>query len=63
MQATITLFVEKWKGAFIKVEVFIRINMVCIFFLFAFLLFNPVALRTAKTLWSFGCSGCKRVQA
>ena len=32
MQATITLFAEKWKGAFIKVEVFIRINMVCKYF-------------------------------
>ena len=24
--------------------------------------FNPVVLRTAKTLWSFGCSECKRVK-
>ena len=23
---------------------------------------NPVALRTAKTLWSFGCSECNRVK-
>ena len=23
--------------------------------------FNPIALRTAKTLWSFGCSECDRV--
>ena len=22
---------------------------------------NPTALRTAKILWSFGCSECKRV--
>ena len=22
---------------------------------------NPIALRTAKTLWSFGCSECNRV--
>ena len=22
---------------------------------------NPVALRTIKTLWSFGCSECNRV--
>ena len=21
---------------------------------------NPIALRTAKTLWSFGCSECSR---
>ena len=27
------------------------------------LLFNPFALRTAKTLWSFGCSECNRVKA
>ena len=25
------------------------------------LCFNPVALRTAKTLWSLGCSECNRV--
>ena len=25
-------------------------------------LFNPIALRTAKTLWSFGCSECNRVK-
>ena len=24
--------------------------------------FNPIALRTAKTLWSFGCSECSRVK-
>ena len=24
--------------------------------------FNPVALRIAKTLWSFGCSECNRVK-
>ena len=24
--------------------------------------FNPVVLRTAKTLWSFGCSECNRVK-
>ena len=24
--------------------------------------FNPVALRTAKTLWSFGHSECNRVK-
>ena len=24
--------------------------------------FNPAALRTAKTLWSFGCSECNRVK-
>ena len=24
--------------------------------------FNPTALRTAKTLWSFGCSECRRVK-
>ena len=24
-------------------------------------LINPIALRAAKTLWSFGCSECKRV--
>ena len=23
---------------------------------------NPIALRTAKTLWSFGCSECNRVK-
>ena len=23
--------------------------------------FNPIALRTAKTLWSFGLSECSRV--
>ena len=23
---------------------------------------NPIALRTAKTLWSFGCSECRRVK-
>ena len=23
--------------------------------------FNPIALRTTKTLWSFGCSECNRV--
>ena len=23
--------------------------------------FNPIALRMAKTLWSFGCSKCNRV--
>ena len=26
------------------------------------LLFNPIALRTAKTLWSFDCSECNRVK-
>ena len=26
------------------------------------LYFNPTALRTAKTLWSFGCSECNRVK-
>ena len=26
------------------------------------LVFNPVALRTAKTLWSFGRSECNRVR-
>ena len=25
--------------------------------------FNPFALRTAKTLWSFGCSECKWVKS
>ena len=25
-------------------------------------LFNPIALGTAKTLWSFGCSECNRVK-
>ena len=25
--------------------------------------FNPIALRVAKTLWSFGCSECNRVTA
>ena len=24
--------------------------------------FNPIALRMAKTLWSFGCSECNRVK-
>ena len=24
--------------------------------------FNPIAFRTAKTLWSFGCSECNRVK-
>ena len=24
--------------------------------------FNPIALRTAKTLWSFDCSDCNRVK-
>ena len=24
--------------------------------------FNPIALRMAKTLWSFGCSECNRVE-
>ena len=24
---------------------------------------NPVALKTAKTPWSFGCSECNRVNA
>ena len=24
--------------------------------------FNPIALRTAKTQWSFGCSECNRVK-
>ena len=23
---------------------------------------DPIALRTAKTLWSFGCSECSRVK-
>ena len=23
---------------------------------------NPIALRTAKTVWSFGCSECNRVK-
>ena len=23
---------------------------------------NPIAVRTAKTLWSFGCSECNRVK-
>ena len=27
-----------------------------------YVLFNPVALRTAKTLWSFGHSECSRVK-
>ena len=27
-----------------------------------FCLFNPIALRMAKTLWSFGHSECKRVK-
>ena len=27
----------------------------------ALMVFNPIALRTAKTLWSFGCSECNRV--
>ena len=26
------------------------------------ILFNPIALRTAKTLWSFGRSECNRVK-
>ena len=26
-------------------------------------LFNPTALRTAKTLWSFGCYECNRVKS
>ena len=25
-------------------------------------IFNPIALRTAKTLWSFGCFECNRVK-
>ena len=25
-------------------------------------IFNPIALRMAKILWSFGLSGCKRVK-
>ena len=29
---------------------------------FSGLLLNPIALRTAKTLWSFGCSECNRVR-
>ena len=29
---------------------------------FLFLVLNPTALRTAKTLWSFGCSECNRVK-
>ena len=27
------------------------------------LVVNPDALRTAKTLWSFGCSECNRVKS
>ena len=38
-----------------------RISMVVAFcFLFSI---NPIALRTAKTLWSFGRSECNRVNA
>ena len=25
--------------------------------------YNPIALRMANTLWSFGCSECNRVKA
>ena len=31
------------------------------FFLTLFLFFNPFALRTANTQWSFGCSECNKV--
>ena len=30
--------------------------------LFSSLVLNPIALRTAKTLWSFGRSECNRVK-
>ena len=30
--------------------------------LYNYLLLNPIALRTAKTLWSFDCSKCNRVK-
>ena len=26
-------------------------------------MFNPIALRMAKTLWSFRCSECKRIKS
>ena len=26
------------------------------------LMINPIAIRTAKTLWSFGCSECNRIK-
>ena len=31
-------------------------------FVVCYLTLNPIALRTAKTLWSFGCSECNRVK-
>ena len=34
----------------------------CHFWHFFQLLINPIALRTAKPLWSFGCSECYRVK-
>ena len=34
----------------------------CVYrFYFIFTIFNPIALRTAKTLWSFGHSECNRI--
>ena len=36
-----------------------KVMMILWFYIF----FNPIALRTAKTLWSFGLSECNRVNS
>ena len=41
---------------------YIKVNLLCGDTETIRILLNPIALGTAKTLWSFGCSECNRVK-